>query len=110
MPYKSVIAHQLWRAVPALHFEIFMVDEHTIQELCDPNGRDFQPERIILFGSYASGNPTPDSEVDLLVVMNFEGKKFWKSLDILYRTNSQFPIDLLRARMTPEAATGKAIP
>jgi len=48
--------------------------------------------------------------VDLLVVMNFEGKKFWKSLDILYRTNSQFPIDLLRARMTPEAATGKAIP
>jgi len=76
MPYKSVIAHQLWRAVPALHFEIFMVDEHTIQELCDPNGRDFQPERIILFGSYASGNPTPDSEVDLLVVLNFEGKNF----------------------------------
>jgi len=29
----------------------------------------FDPERIILFGSYAYGNPTDDSDVDLLVVM-----------------------------------------
>jgi predicted nucleotidyltransferase len=29
----------------------------------------FRPERIILFGSYAYGVPTPDSDVDLLVVM-----------------------------------------
>lgn len=29
----------------------------------------FHPERIILFGSYAYGTPTPDSDVDLLVVM-----------------------------------------
>src|SRR5260370_41230540 len=29
----------------------------------------FQPDKIILFGSYASGTPTPDSDVDLLVVM-----------------------------------------
>jgi predicted nucleotidyltransferase len=29
----------------------------------------FRPDRIIFFGSYASGVPTPDSDVDLLVVM-----------------------------------------
>jgi len=28
----------------------------------------FHPERVILFGSYAYGDPTPDSDVDLLVV------------------------------------------
>lgn len=28
----------------------------------------FHPEQIILFGSYAYGEPTPDSDVDLLVV------------------------------------------
>lgn len=28
-----------------------------------------QPEKIILFGSYAYGKPTPDSDVDLLVVV-----------------------------------------
>jgi predicted nucleotidyltransferase len=31
--------------------------------------RELRPQKIILFGSYAYGNPTPDSDVDLLVVM-----------------------------------------
>jgi uncharacterized protein len=29
----------------------------------------FRPERIILFGSYARGDASPDSDIDLLVVM-----------------------------------------
>src|SRR5207253_9034249 len=29
----------------------------------------FQPDKIILFGSYAYGTPTRDSDVDLLVIM-----------------------------------------
>jgi len=35
----------------------------------------FAPERIILFGSYASGRIGPDSDVDLLVVMRDPGAK-----------------------------------
>ena len=31
--------------------------------------RQFDPEQIILFGSYARGTAGPDSDVDLLVVM-----------------------------------------
>src|SRR5688500_13456712 len=34
----------------------------------------FHPERVILFGSYAAGNPTPDSDVDLLVVMRADNE------------------------------------
>jgi len=30
---------------------------------------ELKPEKIILFGSYAYGNPTPDSDVDLFVVI-----------------------------------------
>src|SRR5579884_2995581 len=33
-------------------------------------GRVFHPERVILFGSRAYGTPTPESDVDLMVVMN----------------------------------------
>jgi predicted nucleotidyltransferase len=72
-----------------------MIDEHSIQELCAHIVREFQPEKIILFGSYASGTPTPDSDVDMLVVLPFDGKNFHKSLEILNRTNPRFPIDLL---------------
>ncbi len=35
----------------------------------------FHPERIILFGSHARGEATPDSDVDLLVIMDVEGSK-----------------------------------
>ncbi len=77
-----------------------MIDENIIQDFCRRIIQEFQPERIILFGSYATGRPTPDSDVDLLVILPFEGKNFYKSLEILNRTDPKFPIDLL-AR-TPE--------
>lgn len=77
-----------------------MVAEKSIYDLCDRIVQEFQPDRIILFGSYASGAPTPDSDVDLLVLLPFTGKSFRVSLEILNRTNPPFPIDLL-AR-TPE--------
>ena len=75
-----------------------MIDEQTIQDLCNRIVQEFQPERIILFGSYADGNPTPDSDVDILVVLPFEGKNLYKSLEILNRANPAFPIDLLARR------------
>jgi predicted nucleotidyltransferase len=77
-----------------------MVDEQSIRALSEHIVQEFQPERVILFGSYATGTPTPDSDVDLLVILPFEGKNFYKSLEILNRTDPKFPIDLL-AR-TPE--------
>ena len=77
-----------------------MVAKESIRDLCQRIVQEVQPERIILFGSYASGAATPDSDVDLLVLLPFEGKSFRMSLDILNRINPPFPIDLL-AR-TPE--------
>jgi len=72
-----------------------MVERERILELTSRIAREFQPDRIILFGSYAYGEPAPDSDVDLLVVLPFEGRSFAKSLEILNRVNPEFPIDLL---------------
>ena len=72
-----------------------MIDEQRIRELCERIVQEFQPHKIILFGSYALGTPTPDSDEDILVVLPFTGKNFRKSLEILNRTNPNFPIDLL---------------
>lgn len=35
----------------------------------------FHPQKIILFGSYARGNPRPESDVDLLVVMELTNRE-----------------------------------
>jgi predicted nucleotidyltransferase len=42
----------------------------------------FHPERIILFGSYARGMAGPDSDVDLLVVMQPQGSKRRRAVEI----------------------------
>ncbi|MEI7425337.1 MAG: nucleotidyltransferase domain-containing protein [Candidatus Moraniibacteriota bacterium] len=42
--------------------------EKKIQEVADKIVQEFQPEKIILFGSWAWGEPTEDSDVDLFVV------------------------------------------
>lgn len=55
----------------------------------------FQPERIILFGSYAYGTPHADSDVDLLVVMPFEGDSAGKAAEIRRNIRAGFPVDLL---------------
>jgi predicted nucleotidyltransferase len=75
-----------------------MVAMSKIKELAEQIAKQFEPERIVLFGSYAHGTPGPDSDVDLLVIMDFEGKSFWKSLEIANFVNPSFPVDLLARR------------
>ncbi|OGO41785.1 MAG: hypothetical protein A2Z04_06250 [Chloroflexi bacterium RBG_16_57_9] len=43
--------------------------EEVLESIAQRIARAFQPEKVILFGSYASGMPTPDSDVDILVIM-----------------------------------------
>jgi predicted nucleotidyltransferase len=58
--------------------------------------KKFRPRKIILFGSYACGKPTEDSDVDLLLVMNrtrYRGER--NSLRIRLAMQHSFPMDLL---------------
>ena len=72
-----------------------MVERKQIREFCRAVAREFQPQRIVLFGSYAYGKPTDDSDVDLLVVMPFDRRKGRKSLEIRRRIPAGFPLDLI---------------
>lgn len=55
-----------------------------------------KPEKIILFGSYASGDPTHDSGVDLLVIMKLTGdyKEKYRAISMLLYPR-QFPVDII---------------
>ena len=57
---------------------------------------ELKPEKIILFGSYAYGNPTPDSDVDLLVIMETNGrnKETYRAVSKLLYPR-EFPVDII---------------
>ena len=61
----------------------------------------FSPKKILLFGSYARGEPGPESDLDLLIVMEVEGstRKKANEIDLLMGDHS-IPMDFLV--LTPE--------
>jgi predicted nucleotidyltransferase len=50
-----------------------VINTSLIERLVGDIARLFDPEKIILFGSFAYCNPTGDSDVDLLIVMPHRG-------------------------------------
>ena len=56
--------------------------KRLITEIVDKLKKEYEPEKIILFGSYARGTPTKDSDVDLLVIMPVSGSKREKRIEI----------------------------
>ena len=59
-----------------------MVAMNKIKEFGQRIGQRFNAERVILFGSYAEGTATVDSDVDLLVILGFEGRSVEQSVKI----------------------------
>jgi len=72
-----------------------MVAMNRIEEFGRRIGSEFGAERVILFGSYARGDVTEDSDVDLLVVCPFQGNSVHKSVEIRMKLRPKFPVDLL---------------
>src|SRR5436305_5522480 len=54
----------------------------------------FQPEKIILFGSYAYGTPHADSDVDILVVMPARNQ-LDQAVKISLAIDPPFPLDII---------------
>ena len=75
-----------------------MVAMDEVEALSREIAREFDPEKIILFGSHAYGTPAEYSDVDLLVIMPFDGTGFDQSLEILDRVDPRFAIDLIVRR------------
>ncbi|MCL4459881.1 MAG: nucleotidyltransferase domain-containing protein [Chloroflexi bacterium] len=55
----------------------------------------FHPQKVFLFGSYAYGKPTPDSDVDLLVMMETLLRNVEQAVEIRKAVDFPFPTDLL---------------
>ena len=72
-----------------------MVTMNQIEELGRQIGYEFHAHKVVLFGSYARGWPTEDSDVDLLVILPYEGSSVSQSVAMRLRFRPSFPVDLI---------------
>ena len=79
---------------PTKHRATRRIPLSAIQRLAREIADKFQPEKIILFGSYAYGKPHQDSDVDLLVVMSAWNETS-KACRIRLAVHHPFPLDLI---------------
>jgi len=86
-----------WRLMETKQFtgHVPMVAMNQIEEFGRRIGREFGAEKVILFGSYAIGAPSADSDVDLLVIGSFPGRDVDTSVEIQMKLRPAFPVDLL---------------
>jgi uncharacterized protein len=71
------------------------IPEEIIREMVSLIALKFKPRQIILFGSYAYGKPRPESDIDLLIVMDTELRETEQALRIRQYINPLFGVDLL---------------
>lgn len=67
----------------------------NIRALAQQIGQTFEPDRVVLFGSYAYGKPRPESDVDLLIIMDSDLRNIEQALLITQKLNYRFGVDLI---------------
>lgn len=103
---KRLARRKSWMALPDRMDDIDAAHRHAnesrqmvpfaeIDQFASRIAREFDPEKIILFGSHARGDAGPHSDVDLLVVMPFTGKGWRQAAEIRGRVRPSFALDLL---------------
>ena len=74
------------------------ISQDEIHDYAQRIGEIFMPDKVILFGSHASGNANTDSDVDLFVIMNFVGRAPQQAYEIRKAIPKSFPLDLIVRR------------
>ncbi len=61
---------------------IDMIETTKIDEIVNRIATKFNPEKIILFGSYAANNPNEDSDLDLLIIQESDLPRHKRGFEI----------------------------
>jgi uncharacterized protein len=91
----------LYNLIMNLLFDVPTIPNRTqipraaIQNVVDQIIDLFHPQKIILFGSYAYGTPRPESDVDLLVIMDTQKSGLEQTSMICKQIKYRFGLDLI---------------
>jgi predicted nucleotidyltransferase len=71
------------------------IPQKAIDQVVKQIVEKFTPQKIILFGSYARGDYRPESDVDLLVVMETPLREVKQPIEIHRHSDIMFGLDLV---------------
>ena len=73
-----------------------MTKKEIITEMVNKIKTQFAPQKVILFGSYAWGKPTEDSDIDLFVIMesNLRRDERARRIQKIFPDRT-FPLDII---------------
>ncbi len=101
-----------------------MITQQQINEIVKRIVENYHPDKIILFGSYAYGTPTEDSDIDLLIVKDDDAPKIERNrkvrkylmdmvipIDVFVKTNKEFNDykNIIGTIVYPAAKYGKVV-
>ena len=73
-----------------------VITQAQIKEVTKRIVENYKPEKVILFGSYAKGNPAVDSDLDVLVIKNSHLPRYKRGSEIRkHLRGMKIPIDLV---------------
>ena len=73
-----------------------MITRETITAIATKKSQSFNPEKIILFGSYAWGKPEIDSDLDLFIVMESKDRPIKRAVSVRHVLRDLYvPMDIL---------------
>ena len=72
-----------------------MINLKYINRQAQTIAQNYNPNKIILFGSYATGNPTLDSDVDLMIVIETSRRSKELGAEISANLKQSFPMDIV---------------
>ena len=103
---------------------VLMITQDQINEIIKEIVKNFKPQKVILFGSYANGTPTEESDLDLLIIkdsdlptrlQNRKVRKILRGLrvpvDVIVKTTEEFDTykDIIGTIVYPANKFGKVI-
>ena len=72
--------------------------DQLIARIAERIGREYKPQKVILFGSYARGKPTEDSDIDLFIVKDTDARmvdRFVEVKRLIYDPQLRIPVSPL---------------
>ena len=72
-----------------------MISQEKISEIVNKIAENYDPDKIILFGSYAKGTANTDSDLDFIIVKKTDTPKQKRGREVRkYLLGAMIPIDL----------------